>query len=81
MGPPNDEISYAYTPKVSVRIRGTDGALKECSMDAMDKSATSDSYECKSITDTTNGMYLQSQSFTVEDEVYASAIFSSFLCL
>lgn len=66
---PNNGKSFAENPKISVRIRGTDGKLKECSMDAIDRSASTSSYKCKSITDTTNGMYLEAREFKVEDKV------------
>ncbi|XP_066925842.1 uncharacterized protein [Clytia hemisphaerica] len=65
---PNNGKSFAENPKISVRIRGTDGKLKECSMDAIDRSASTSSYKCKSITDTTNGMYLEAREFKVEDK-------------
>ncbi|XP_066912196.1 uncharacterized protein [Clytia hemisphaerica] len=67
MGSSNGK-SFPENPKISVRIRDTDGKLKECSMSAMDRSATSTSHKCTPITDTTNGMYLEAREFKVEDK-------------
>lgn len=65
--------SFAANPKISIRIKGTDGKLRECSMQALDRTATSLSYRCTPITDTTNGMFLEAREFKVEDKTQPTA--------
>lgn len=68
MGAYHSGISYKEDPVLTIKIRDTDGKLKECSMGAMDKTPESKSYKCAIIQDQNNIMKMESVSFKVEDK-------------
>ena len=68
MGAYRNGNSYKEGPILTIKIKDTDGRLKECSMNAADKTPESKSYKCKAISDQKNVMKLESISFKVEDK-------------
>ena len=67
MGAYRNGNSYKEGPVLTIKIKDTD-SLKECSMNAADKTPESKSYRCKAISDQNDVMKLESISFKVEDK-------------
>ena len=67
MGTYNGE-SWIEKPDLSIKVKDTSGQFKHCSMNAMDKSAASSTYQCKSLTDRNDMLELNAKSFDIEDQ-------------
>ncbi|XP_028407487.1 uncharacterized protein LOC114530096 isoform X2 [Dendronephthya gigantea] len=55
-------------PDFVIKVKDTSGQLKQCSMNAMDKSADNNTYKCKSISDRSNMLALNALKFNIEDK-------------
>ena len=66
MGRYNGE-SWAENPDFSINVKDANGQFKQCSMSAMDTSASSDTYECKSFPHNYNLLSINARKFNVED--------------
>jgi len=60
--------SWIDNPVISVNIEDTSGQLKQCSMDAMDTTASSSSYECEALANRTDMLELNGLSFELEEQ-------------
>ena len=60
--------SWVERPDVVIKVKDTSGQFKRCSMNSMDKSATSTTYQCKAISDRTNILALNALKFSIEDK-------------
>ena len=60
--------SWVEKPDFRIKVQDTSGQLKQCSMNAMDKSASSSTYKCKSVSDRKNMLALNAISFNIEDK-------------
>ena len=60
--------SWIEKPELSIKVKDTSNQFKHCSMNAMDKSAASSTYQCKSLTDRNNMLELNAKSFNIEDQ-------------
>ncbi len=60
--------SWVESPDLVIKVKDTSGQLKRCSMNAMDKSASSKTYECKIISNRTNMLALNALKFNIEDK-------------
>ena len=60
--------SWAQRPDLVVKVKDTSGQLKRCSMNAMNKSASSSTYKCEAISDRTNVLELNALKFNIEDK-------------
>ena len=66
MGPYNGH-SWIEKPDLSIKVKDASGQFKHCSMNAMDKSAASSTYNCKSLSDRNNMLALNALKFNIED--------------
>ncbi len=60
--------SWVEKPDLVIKVKDTSGNLKRCSMNAMDNSASSNTYQCKSLSDRTNMLELNALKFNIEDK-------------
>ena len=60
--------SWVERPDLVIKVKDTSGQLKRCSMNAMDTSASSKTYECKIISDRTNMLAMNALKFDIEDK-------------
>ena len=60
--------SWVEKPDLSIKVKDTSGQFKHCSMNAMDKSASSDTYQCKSLSDHTIMLSMNALRFDIEDK-------------
>ena len=60
--------SWVERPDISIKVKDASGQFKHCSMNAMDKSASSDTYQCKSLSDHTNMLSMNALRFDIEDK-------------
>ena len=60
--------SWFENPDLSIKVKDASGQLKHCSMNAMDTSASSETYECKSLSDRTNMLSMNAVKFDIEDK-------------
>jgi hypothetical protein len=60
--------SWLERPDLVIKVKDTSGQLKRCSMNAMDKSASSNTYQCEAITERTNMLELNALKFNIEDK-------------
>uniref|UniRef100_A0A069DMZ3 WSC domain-containing protein n=1 Tax=Clytia hemisphaerica TaxID=252671 RepID=A0A069DMZ3_9CNID len=67
MGSYNQD-SYVDKPIITIKTMGTHGRLKECTMDAMDKTPESKTYSCKAVSSRQNILKLDAVEFKVEDK-------------
>ncbi|XP_028414750.1 uncharacterized protein LOC114537838 [Dendronephthya gigantea] len=59
--------SWVNKPDLVIKVKDKSGQLKQCSMNAMDRSAGSNTYKCKSISDRSNILALNALKFNIED--------------
>ena len=60
--------SWVEKPDLSIKVKDASGQFKHCSMNAMDKSASSDTYHCKSLFHRSNLLSLYALKFDIEDK-------------
>jgi hypothetical protein len=60
--------SWLDNPDLVIKVKDTSGQLKQCSMNARDRSASSSTYKCKSISDRTNMLALNALNFNIQDK-------------
>lgn len=60
--------SWIDRPDLFIKVKDAAGQLKHCSMNAMDKSPSSETYKCKSASDLTNMLTLNALKFIIEDK-------------
>ena len=60
--------SWMERPDLVIKVKDTSGQLKRCSMNAMDRSASSSTYKCKALSDRTNMLALNALKFNIEDK-------------
>ena len=60
--------SWVEKPDLSIKVKDASGQFKHCSMNAMDKSASSDTYQCKSLSDHTIMLSMNALRFDIEDK-------------
>jgi hypothetical protein len=61
--------SWLERPDLVIKVKDTSGKLKRCSMNAMDKSASSNTYQCEAISERTNMLQLNALKFNIEDKL------------
>ena len=60
--------SWVEKPDLVINIKSPYKQLKRCSMNAMDRSPSSDTYKCEAISDRTNMLELNALTFNIEDK-------------
>jgi hypothetical protein len=60
--------SWIERPDLFIKVKDAAGQLKQCSMNAMDMSPSSKTYECKSASDLTNMLTLNALKFIIENK-------------
>ena len=60
--------SWVEKPDLSIKVKDASGQLKHCTMNAMDTSASSETYQCKSLSDRTNMLSMNALKFNIEDK-------------
>ena len=60
--------SWVEKPDLVIKVKDTNGQLKRCSMNAADRSPSSNTYKCKTISDRTNMLELKALKFNIEDK-------------
>ena len=60
--------SWVEKPDLVIKVKDTDGQLKRCSMNAVDRSPSSNTYKCEAISDRTNMLELNAVKFNIEDK-------------
>ncbi len=72
MGKYNGLSNFLDKPNLVINITDTSGKLKQCSMNAMDKTPESKTFSCKAISNPKNILKLEAMSFNIEDKTALS---------
>ena len=60
--------SWVEKPDLFIKVKDSSGQFKRCSMNAMDKSASSSTYKCEAISDRNDILTLNALKFNIEDK-------------
>ena len=60
--------SWVEKPDLVIKVKDTNGQLKRCSMNAVDRSPSSNTYKCEAFSNRTNMLELNALKFNIEDK-------------